>query len=191
MKPISALEFYMTSVSLRSGMIRRIQAMRRLLSRRGVRFSESRLYEELLRLYLRHWRGNGVKPASLRRYNADGQSYRIRPLYINRILHAAATQRALHTGESLSRMLDVAIRIYARRFLESVLSSHARVLPEIRARWALLYQRRRQRDSFFISYMCLTRENQGSTLVWASESHFVPKKGLSVQQILAMTRDAA
>ena len=191
MERISPLEYYMTSVTLRAVSVRRVRAVRRLLQRHGLKFSESRLSEELLRLYLRHWRGIGKKPATLRRYNIDGKDYQIRPLYINRVLHAAATQRALHTGESLSRMLDVAVRVYARRLLESVLSSHGQVDRHIREIWNKKYARRRLRDAYFISYEGETLENRGSTLSWMSKAHLIPKKGLRADEILARMRDSA
>lgn len=181
----------MTSVTLRKSTVRRLNAMRRLLKRNGISFSESRLFEELLRLYLRHWRGTGKKPAWLRRYNLDGKHYRIRPLYINRVLHAAATQRAMHTGESLSRMLDLAIRIYARRFLESVLGSHGRVPEPIRRIWHSRYLSRRLREPFFISYKGATPENQGASLAWSSRAEFIPRKGLNLHQVLDLIRTAA
>ena len=129
MERISPLEYYMTSITLRAVSVRRVRAVRRLLQRHGLKFSESRLSEELLRLYLRHWRGIGKKPATLRRYNIDGKDYQIRPLYIrdayfisyegetleNRGLTLSWMSKAhlipkkgLHADEILARMRDSA-----------------------------------------------------------------------------------
>jgi len=191
MDRISTLENYMTSVTLRKVTVRRVRAAQRLFQRHGIKFSESRLFEELLRLYLRHWRGIGKKPATLRRYNIDGQDYQIRPLYINRVLHAVATQRAMHTGESLSRMLDLAIRVYSRRLIESVLSSHRQVDWQIRDVWREKYLTRRLREPYFISYQGETLENRGPTLSWSSQARLIPKKGLAAQEILERMRDSA
>lgn len=181
----------MTSVTLRKTTVRRLNAIRRLFNSQGIKFSESRLCEELLRLYLRHWRGNGEKPATLRRYNLDGKDYQIRPLYINRALHAVATQRAMHTGESLSRIVDLAIRLYARRFLESVLGSHRGVPKPIRDIWYLRYSLRRLREPFFISYAGTTNENEGASLSWSGSTQFIPRKGLDPHQVLNLMRNAA
>jgi len=178
MQPINALEYYHTSVTLRARSVRRVRAVRKLLSRAGIEFSESRVFDELLRLYLRLWRGNGPKPVTLRRYNADGYAYRIRPFYINRVLHAAAAQRAMHSGESLSRMLDFAIRHYSRRLVEGFLSSAKFVSSADRNRWSERYRLRRHREAFFISYFCETRSNLAASLIWHQQSSLIMKKGL-------------
>lgn len=181
----------MTSVTLRSKSVRSTKAARRMLGRYQIRISESHLLEELLRLYLGFWKGKGLKPATLRRYNKDGRGYQVRSFYINRVLHAIATQRALHTGESLSRMVDFAIRTYLRRFLESVLSAHRAVPSSIRQKWNQMYSRRRQKDAFFITYAAATEINLRAGLVWQQSSKFILKRGLRLEQILALSREAA
>lgn len=191
MQRINALQYYYTSVTLRARSVRRVRALRKLLSRAGIEFSESRVMDELLRLYLRLWRGQGVKPATLRRYNIDGQGYQVRPFYINRVLHAAATHRAMHSGESLSRMLDFAIRNYARRLLEGFLRSGRLLSIEQRKNWSARYARRRNREEFFISYKCRTDENQFANLSWFQQCSTIMKKGLSAEQIIECLQNTA
>ncbi len=191
MVSISAIEYYSTSVTLRGKSVRHVTAARRLLRRYGIYFSESRLLEELLRLYLGFWQGHGPKPATLRRYNKNGQAYQIRPWYVNRVLHAAATQRAMHTGESLSRMVDFAIRAYRRRFVESVLSAHRVVPVTAREAWKKRYSLRFHPGAFFISYKSQTARNAGADLFWRMELEIIPKQGLSMEQILSFTRNSA
>jgi len=191
MQPINALEYYHTSVTLRARSVRRIRAVRKLLSRAGIEFSESRIMDELLRQYLLLWRGQGCKPATLRRYNIDGQAYQIRPFYINRVLYAAATERATHSGESVSRMLDFAIRNYARRLIENFLRSARGVPEQKRILWATRYVCRSHREEFFISYKCGTIENKRSNLIWYQQTLAIPKKGLPAGQILAYLRSSA
>ncbi len=191
MQHINALEYYHTSVTLRARSVRRVRAVRKLLLRAGIEFSESRVMDELLRLYLRLWRGHGAKPATLRRYNVDGHAYKIRPFYLNRVLHAAATQRAMHSGESLSRMLDFAIRFYSRRLVEGFLSSSRFLTPSQRDYWGGRYRRRRHREAYFISYACKTEKNHEADLCWSQQSRLIPKKGLSASEILSRMRDSA
>lgn len=191
MQPINALEYYHTSVTLRARSVRRVRAVRKLLSRAGIEFSESRVFDELLRLYLRLWRGNGPKPATLRRYNTDGHAYRIRPFYINRVLHAVAAQRAMHSGESLSRMLDFAIRRYSQRLLEDSMSSSRFLSLADRNRWSERYRLRRHREAFFISYVCKTQTNLAASLMLHQQSSLILKKGLSPAEIFVCMKNSA
>ena len=191
MQQINALQYYHTSVTLRARSVTRVRAVRKLLSRAGIEFSESRVMDELLRLYLRLWRGHGVKPATLRRYNIDGQGYQVRPFYINRVLHAAVTHRAMHSGESLSRILDFAIRNYARRLLEGFLRSGQRLSLQQRIHWGTRYSRRRHREEFFISYKCRTDENRFANLCWHQQCSTIMKKGLSAAEISDCIRNTA
>ncbi len=149
------------------------------------------MYEELLKIYLGFWRGSGAKPANLRRYNIDAGDYNVRPLYVNKVLHAIATQRAVHTGESLSRMLDFAIRNYVPRLLESLLAGNRWISPEKRQIWAEKHSRRRRRNLYFITYKSETQENSGANLCWLQNSQFIPKNTLSPPEILYHLRYAA
>jgi hypothetical protein len=123
MQKIHALRCRSTSVSLPEVSYRRVLAARKIFARNGICFSDQEIYRRVLRHFLKSWRGSGAKTNGLRRYNKDGKAYRVHPLYINQVLHAALWQRAMHSGESISRMLDAAIRIYLPRILEGLLSS--------------------------------------------------------------------
>ena len=123
MKQIHPLRSLKTSISLPSVSYRRLQAARKIFARHCIRYSEQEMYRRLFKFFLKNWRGRGLKTNGLRRYNVEGKEYEIRPLYINQVLYAAIWQRALHSGESVSRMLDLAIRVYLPRLLDSVLST--------------------------------------------------------------------
>jgi hypothetical protein len=163
MKKISPTQYHMTSVSLPQVAYRRLTAARRIFARHGVIYSDQEIYRRLFKHYLKNWRGRGRKTNGLRRYNCDGKSYEVHALYINQMLHAALWQRATHSGESVSRMLDVAIRVYLPRLLEEIL----RYSSSIRngAYWAARYLRRKdQYPEFFINYQCRTERNDSKGL---------------------------
>lgn len=188
---LNAFAHYSTSITLRRRSVTRVKAARRLLARSCIFFSESRMYEELLKIYLGFWRGRGARPACLRRYNVDTKDYQIRPFYVNQVLHAVATQRAMHSGESLSRMVDFAIRHYLLRLLESLLSSSRLISEEKQKAWADQYRLRHRRDLYFITYRSETTSNRGATLRWNQNSQLVPKKALSPPEIFHYLRFAA
>jgi hypothetical protein len=162
MKIISPTKYHRTSVSLPRVAYRRLTAARRIFARHGIVYSDQEIYRRLFKHYLTNWRGRGRKTNGLRRYNCDGKSYEVHALYINQMLHAALWQRAIHSGESISRMLDVAIRVYLPRLLEEILSYSSRVSfsTHSRAYWAARYSRRkRQYPELFINYQCRTERN--------------------------------
>ena len=194
MKEISPLQNLKTSVSVRVAAHRRVKAARILLRRGGIAFSDDEIYRRLFRLYLRHWHGHGRKSAGLRRYNRQDGGYVIRPLYINEVLYSALWQRAIHSGESVSRILDVAIRLFLPRLVEGFLSQRQR--GTLRAYnipyWERRYQRRRRfPGDFFINYRCRTLENNGRTLRYSQESMIFPKSELTIRQILDAIHTAA
>lgn len=192
MQRISPLSSYQTSVTLRKSSIRRVRAARWILSRNDFHFSEQSMFSWLLKLYLIHWKGCGRKPACLRRYNIDGRVYQIRPLCINQVLHAAVVERAMHSGESVSRMLDFAIRTYLPRLIEEVLSG-SRELRHARDKqyWKQRYARRLNTASVFISYRSFTQINSKKGLHWWQNTEIIPKTGLSPWQILEIMHFAA
>lgn len=170
-----------TSVSLPDSSYRRLLAAKKILSHNGIHFSDHELYRRLFKEYLKNWRGRGLKTNGMRRYNCDGKAYKIRPLYLNQVLYASLWQRALHSGESISRMLDVAIRVYLSRFLETLLCSPT--LKNFRY-WSLrLSRRKRQYPDFFINYTCETENNNGQLLQYSQKTELISKAGLSVMEI--------
>ena len=192
MQRISPLESYHTSVTLRKRSIRRVKATIHVLSRHGLDFSEQRIFLWLLKSYLNQRGRLGKKPACLRRYNTDGHEYKIRPLYINQVLHAAVTQRAMHAGESVSRILDFAIRVYLPRLLEEVLTgSRPLRCAGDKKYWQDRYARRRNTTPVFISYRCSTEIHAEKGLHWLQKTEIIPKAGLSPWQILEVMHFAA
>jgi hypothetical protein len=194
MKYIHPLHHRKTSVSLPRASYRRMCAARKIFARNGIRYSEQEIYRRLFKLFLKNWRGRGVKTNSLRRYNANGKGFEVHPLYINQVLYAALWQRALHSGQSISRMLDVAIRVYLRQLLESLLSTEGPQTTSIQNTnyWMRRYSlRRRQDPDFFINYLCRTRNNDPSGLEYSQSMQIISKAGLSPMQIWDLLHRAA
>ena len=187
MQEISPFNHHKTSISLRHASHRRVKAAQKILARNGIHFSEQRIYQSLFKIYLISWRGRKLKSATLRRYNADGYAYEVHPLYINQVLHAALWQRAVHSGESISRMLDFAIRHYMARLLEEFLHTPTRRnVRSVRnaAYWAMRLARRRHPFSgYFIKYVCETRRNDIDGLEYLQHAKIIPKKGLSAAEM--------
>lgn len=191
MKALSTHDFFLTSVSLRARSVSRIRAARRLLTRFGLKFSESHILEMLLKSYLERWRGLGGKSHSLRRYNRNGMTYMRRSFYVNRVLHTIATQRAQHSGESLSRMLDFAARFYLGRLVEEILSSDFRVDDAVREKWKSRFVLRKAAPVVFITYKTRTETNKLASLTWHQNIETVHKARLSPMEILHFQRCAA
>jgi hypothetical protein len=194
MKRIHPLTCKRTSISLPHASYRRLCAARKIFARNGIRYSEQEIYRRLFRHFLKNWRGRGRKTNGLRRYNADGKSYEIHPLYINQVLYAALWERALHSGESISRMLDAAIRVYLPRLLEELLRTRSGLMTSTRNTryWASRYGRRsRQYADFFINYACHTRNNDQTGLAYSQSTEIISKAGLSPMQIWDLLHKAA
>jgi hypothetical protein len=193
MKYIHPLHHRKTSVSLPRASYRRLSAARKIFARNSIRYSEQEIYRRLFKLFLKNWRGKGKKTNGLRRYNAGGKDFEVHPLYINQVLYAALWQRALHSGESISRMLDVAIRVYLPQLLESLLCDTRpdMTLPENTRYWMMRYRRRKQSPDFFINYLCHTRENDHRGLEYSQNTEIISKAGLSPMQIWDLLHRAA
>lgn len=195
MQNINALEHHRTSLSLRSQSCRRVAAARKILRRNGITMSESEILSRLAKEYLQRWRGAGQKSATARRYNVDTGAYRIRPWYVDRVLYALLWQRALHSGESISRMLDFAVRFFVPRLLESLLGTLRGGSRQSQAN--IDYWRRRSEarphkcGEVFISYQCKTHENHDGQLRYTQTAIQIPKKGLSPGEILHLLKHAA
>jgi hypothetical protein len=194
MKYIHPLTHRKTSVSLPAHSYRRMCAARRIFARNGIFYSEQEIYRLLLKLFLKNWRGSGRKSNGLRRYNAAGKSYQIHPLYINQVLYAVLWQRAFHSGESVSRMLDVAIRVYLPRLIEELLRvPHPATSRPLNAHyWAARYAKRtRKYSDFFINYRCKTQHNRPDDLEYSQKTEIIYKIGLSPMQIWDLMHSAA
>lgn len=188
MKSISPIVHRRTSVSLPGASYRRVCAARLIFARHRIYYSDQEIYRRLFKLFLKCWRGQGPKTNGLRRYNRDGRLYGVHPLYINQVLYAALWQRALHSGESVSRMLDVAIRVYLPRLLESLLGQAGAASKY----WKARYNRRSGTfPDFFINYTCQTRNNDGANLCYLQETKLISKSNLSVMEIWDLLHRAA
>lgn len=197
MNTISPLRFHRTSLSLRPRIYRKARAALLILRRNGVVWSESELFSRIAKVYLQRWRGNGLKSATSRRYNAriSSQAYVVRPWCVDQMLYASLWERTVHSGQSVSRLVDFALRNFLRSFLESILRTpmprHARAQRNAeywRARYA---QRRRTFPDLFINYSCVTRENAKGNLEYVQRIEIIPKTGLSPGDILYLMRHTA
>lgn len=190
MKGISAIHSpHSTSVSLRERSHRRVIAMEKILLRRGISWSKQEIYRRLLRLYLAKWRGKGLKSDTLRRYNKGGLNYAVYPLSINKVLHSLLVQRAQHSGESISRMLDFAIRNYSGRLLEEALSQtgHGRILKNAQY-WAGRLSRRIGLPAFLINYVCRTERNNRCDFIYTQIAKIIYKNRLAPGEMATTTQ---
>lgn len=195
MQKIDALEHHHTSLSLRVKSCRSVTAARKILRRNGLTLSESEILTSLAKEYLKRWRGEGKKSATPRRYNVEAAAYRIRPWYVNRVLYSALWERGIHSGESVSRMVDFAVRFYLPRLLEVLLRvrrAGVRQSPSNIAYWARRSMaRKRAYREVFINYQCKTYLNHAGDLIYMQVCTQVPKKGLSPAEIQHWNRTAA
>lgn len=191
MKRIHPSHHLKTSVSIPQNAYRRILASRKIFARHAIYFSEQEIYRRIFKLFLKNWRGRGRKTNGLRRYNCSGKNYEIHPLYINQVLHSALLQRATHSGESLSRMLDVAIRLYLPRLLETLLGT-ACSSGVNQVYWARRYAQRIYKfPDFFINYECVTGVNSANRLEFQQKTEIISKVNLSPMEIWDLLQKAA
>jgi hypothetical protein len=195
MQKINAFEHHRTSLSLREKSCRRVAAARKILARNGIRMSESELLSRLAKEYLLRWRGQGKKSATARRYNASAGLFRVRPWYVDRVLYSLLWERAIHSGESVSRIVDFAVQHYLPRLLELLLRNP---LPRNRRSMKNAQYWRQRADSrpaqqaeHFINYECQTHFNHGGQLIYTQYSSPISKKGLSPGEILNLLKHAA
>lgn len=194
MQDISPLEYHSTSISLRPASKRRLTAARKILLRNGITWSESELLRRLAKVYLRHWRGNQLKSATARRYNRSikGKKYVRVAWYADRMLYAVLWQRAIHSGESISRMLDFSIRMFLPRLLEECLRSPmpgcARASRNSNY-WERRFRRRpKPQLEIFITYQCKTEINGPTGLRYWQEYEILRKNQLFIHNISPHTR---
>ncbi len=194
MQKINALEYHHTSVSLQNCHSRRVRAALLVVRRNGLELSESVLLAMLAKEYLRRWRGFGIKSATARRYNIGKGTYCVRPWYVDRVLYSLLWHRAIHSGESVSRMVDFAIKFYLPRLLESLLRN-AKPGSDRSGRNTDYWRRRSlarsgQLGVAFINYQCETIKNKSGVLKYIQKAVIIAKKGLSPLEILYWTRYA-
>jgi len=140
-------------------------------------------------MYLRHWRGRDRKSATARRYNCllEGEKYVRMAWYADQMLYAILWQRAVHSGESISRMLDFAIRYYLPRLMEEYLRSPMPGCQRAAKNCSYWLRRYRERPNpqpeIFITYQCETHENSNSALEYSQEYRMYRKKDLLIAEI--------
>lgn len=187
MQAIHPLQHHKTSVSLPTSAYRLMRAGRTTFFRNGIRYSEQEMYRQLFKYFLKNWRGRGSSKGP-RRYNAGGKSYEIHH-YINEVLYSALWQRAIHSGESISRMLQCGDPYLFARILEELLRS-----PQLRNShyWATRYNRRpNQYPDFFINYQCRTANNNQYGLDYRQTIQIISKADCSAMQIWHLVHSAA
>lgn len=138
----------LTSVSLRKESFQRLKVAQKTLSGKAIFRSEQAMFRGLIRLYLNKWRGGGGRTGGLRRYNLRGKEYLVKPLYLEMELAFRAWGRAVHSGVSVSRMLDFAIRHYLPLFVQGQMTDQ--VMPS--------------HDKSAINYQCFTWKNSDLNL---------------------------
>lgn len=184
MQRIYSSQYHKTSITVRESSRRRLKAAVLYAKRHGIDWSESEILQRLATLYLQAWRGRGKKSATTRRYNCEigGHRYVRVPWYVSKVLYSALWARGIHTGESISRMLDFAIRHYMLRLMESALSNPYSSHPCARrdfAYWRAKFERRLpRRPEPFITYTCATQVNTVGGLKYEQETRIFSESEL-------------
>jgi hypothetical protein len=164
-----------TSVTIRKNVHSCLKKAVSMLAERGLQFSEQRLMRECLRLALHLWRGQRGKARRNKRYNRKLGSYEIVPFYTTEALRSVAWLRCHHSGMSLSRLMDFAIRHYLDRVVEGWLSvDYVGRAEEDIAVWKAKYEKRRPAPGFIISYDNLTHKNDRIVLMFEERMEFKP-----------------
>lgn len=140
---------------------RRLQAVIKILRKNRLILSENRLIGDLLEEYLKAWRGKVRATKQARRYNLRGQDYIRRAIYLRNSLYHAAWQHGTYSGESISRMVDFALRYYLPALLAQYLAVPPKSYYETRnseywrRRW---YLRKSHRPTAFLNYSQIATE---------------------------------
>ncbi len=148
MDPIDLHVPKLTSVSIRSDSFGQMKSAQTVLAGKAIIRTEQEMFRDLLQIYLCKWRGGGSRTSSLRRYNLKGKNYIIKSLYIESGFSAALWTRAVHSGVTISRMLDFAIRYYLSTYVNQQYSLLAGIST----------------GELSIQYQCNTWKNSGSNL---------------------------
>jgi hypothetical protein len=181
MARVSSQNRHLTSVSLRPASARRFEAALKILRRNGLNWSESQLLQRLAEFYLRHWRGRGGKSDTLQRKNRSitDKLYVRYAWYVEKELHTAVRARAVHSGQSISRMLDFVIRIYLPRFMEEQLRKpvpHSAASLRNASYWEGRFRKRPYpKPAIFVTYQCTTNENSVRGLSYLQQYQIHPR----------------
>jgi hypothetical protein len=184
MQQIHQSQHHHTSITLTPKCRRRLKAAQLILARNGVVWSESEILRRLAIPYLQAWRGNKLKSATARRYNQKYKEIRYVRVswYIDKVLYSILWQRAIHSGMSISRMLEFAMRYYMPELMESTLQipvpGNARSRQNWRY-WQKRYeQRRRPKPKIFVIYQSKTMRNTSGRLKYRLKYEIWPFKRL-------------
>lgn len=178
MDNVSVRKYHKTSVSIRGTSFRRLKAALRILQRNRMDLSEHELCRRLLGIYLKLGKGSGGKAEHARRYNIVGMNYVRRAAYFNHGLYSILWQRGTHRGESISRMLDFAIRNYLPQVIEELLDVSpysprlTRNTPYWRERHCNRFNRKKTYRSGFLTYASNTSKHQNAELKWEQQVDF-------------------
>ncbi len=165
MQKIDQNEHHRTSVTITPKCKRRIKAALLILKRNGVIWSESDLLRQLAMLYLQSWRGNKLKSATARRYNNTIKGWRYVRVswYIDKVLYSILWERGVHSGMSVSRMLEFALQYYMPRLMEVILRNPIRGNAASQRNapyWQKRYeQRARPKPKIVVIYAAKTQMN--------------------------------
>ncbi len=164
-----------TSVTLRTAMRERLKETVRLFAGRGIRYSEQRLMRDCLRLALRFWRGQRNMAARSKRYNPRSGPYEIVPFCSTEALRSVCMARCHHSGISLSRLMDFAVRYYLQRVTEDWLRNdfYWRDKADVEI-WNAKYRQRKNRSEFIISYASRTEKNDAVALEYVEKYQIEP-----------------
>jgi hypothetical protein len=161
-----------TSISLGSTSHVSIKNAMHSLQVKSIYWSEQEIIRRCLAIYLKCWKGRGEKSGCARRYSRSGIGTKVRPISLNQLLYLTLWARAIHAGVSISRMAEVAIRIYLPRLVTSIQpklgvrgdsSSHP-----VQAQTKLRVERK------IINYSCITHGNRAEGLSFTQNIEIRP-----------------
>ncbi len=162
---INQYEHHRTSITITPKCKRRLKAALLILRRNGREYSESELLRQLAMLYLQSWRGSKLKSATARRYNITIKNLKYVRVswYIDKVLYSILWERGVHSGMSVSRMLEFALKRYMPRLMEDILRNPIKgnaTSKRNAAYWQKRYeQRARPKPKIVITYAAKTHRN--------------------------------
>ncbi|GEM_PF-724564 len=180
MQKINQNQHHSTSITLSPKSKALLKAALKSLRSKGIVWSESELLRRLAMLYVQSWRGNKLKSATARRYNRsveEGKYVQV-PWYVDKVLYSILWERAIHSGMSISRIIEFSLRFYLRRLLEDALRTP--IKERVDSQGDLSYsmggnfRRRIDKPKIFITYRCLTLRNSGKRLKYWQKYEILP-----------------